>query len=180
MTEDEDVRREVKLLQAEVQSLKSQMESLLQHQHTASTPKASTPTGAAGPFKSVSMVDKPRRTSAPLRHAQTLHSIAHVSSNKEIRVHRRRIGFRVVFAKDTIDPLPDCYVKITAGQTKVKTPIAKGGAGVAVFDFVCNFCVLVAIKEETKRWHCVSCAACRQEHLRKHKYALILLLRVAT
>ena len=136
MTEDEDVRREVKLLQAEVQSLKSQMESLLQHQHTASTPKASTPTGAAGPFKSVSMVDKPRRTSAPLRHAQTLHSIAHVSSNKEIRVHRRRIGFRVVFAKDTIDPLPDCYVKITAGQTKVKTPIAKGGAGVAVFDFV--------------------------------------------
>jgi hypothetical protein len=49
---------------------------------------------------------------------------------------RRRVAVRIVWARDTLEPLPDCYVKLTAGRHKAKTKIARGGYEVSVFDWV--------------------------------------------
>ena len=47
---------------------------------------------------------------------------------------RRRLGVRIVWARDTIESLPDCYVKISVGNVKMKSQVAEGGHELVFFD----------------------------------------------
>ena len=126
--EHEETREEVKRLAAEVRELKTQVKQL---ELELPQPRRALP--SAG-----SRMITPREPNVHSSHS--VPDMKRRQPNARIvstaaKGSRRRLGVRIVWARDAIGDLPDCYVKISVGQNKMKTGVVLGGHERVTFDF---------------------------------------------
>jgi hypothetical protein len=158
----EETRENLKRLTAEVQQLKAHVQQLVADQQSQprgvllpDQPKAAegpkffdedqrsiqrskslfsrTVSGGNGDAGSEHNEAKINAAKLAMRRKQSTAQM--ITTNSAGQEPRSRIAVRIVWARDTIEPLPDCYVKISVGQNKIKTGVAIGGQEMAIFDF---------------------------------------------